>query len=126
MVKGILTAADAHQARALGCDGVLVSNHGGRQFDAAPATIDALPAIADAVGQQMTVLMDSGVTSGLDVRRALWRGAAAAFAGRAFLMGYGALGDEGPAHVIRLLEEEIRLALAQSGATHADNARERN
>jgi L-lactate dehydrogenase (cytochrome) len=70
--------------------------------------------------------MDSGIVSGLDVRRALWRGAAAAFAGRAFLMGYGALGAEGPAHVIRLFEEEIRLALAQSGAASVGNAQEQN
>lgn len=123
VVKGILSVEDAQQVQALGCDGVMVSNHGGRQFDASPAAIDALPAIVAAVGHKMTVLMDSGVVSGLDVRRALWRGALAAFAGRAFLMGCGALGPEGPSHVIRLFEEEIRLALAQSGAVSAGDAR---
>lgn len=123
VVKGVLDPRDARKALALGCDGVLVSNHGGRQFDAAPAAIDALPAIAAAVGHGMTVLMDGGVTSGLDVRRTLWRGAAAGFAGRAFLMAYAALGPEGPAHVMRLFEEEVRLALAQSGSGAARSAR---
>ncbi len=123
LVKGILHPDDAVRAAAIGCDGVLVSNHGGRQFDAAPAAIDALPDIVHAVGDRMTVLMDSGISSGLDVRRALSRGAAAAFAGRALLMGYGALGSEGPDHVLRLLKEEIRLAFMQSGVCDTAQAR---
>ncbi|WP_260924441.1 alpha-hydroxy acid oxidase [Novosphingobium sp. 9] len=123
VVKGVLHPRDAEEAVRLGCEGLLVSNHGGRQFDAAPAAIDALPAIAAAVGDRMTVLMDSGIQSGLDVRRAMARGARAGFAGRAFAMGHAALGREGPAHVIRILEEEIRLALAQSGADAAHYAK---
>jgi (S)-mandelate dehydrogenase len=116
IVKGVLHPDDARRACAIGCDGVLVSNHGGRQFDAAPASIDALPAIVEAASPSMTVLMDSGVSSGLDVARALSLGAKAAFAGRAFLMGYGALGADGADHVMRIFDEEIRLALAQAGA----------
>lgn len=120
VVKGVLHPDDARRAVEVGCDGVFVSNHGGRQFDAAPASIDMLPAIRAAVGTRATVLMDSGVTSGLDIVRAVSMGADAAFAGRAFLMGYGALGHAGAAHVMRLFAEETRLALAQSGRRAAD------
>jgi (S)-mandelate dehydrogenase len=119
VVKGILHPEDAEKAVALGVDGLVVSNHGGRQVDALPAAIDALPAVAAQVGGRATVLMDSGVRSGVDVARALALGASAAFAGKAFLWSLGALGEAGPPHVIDLLIEELKAALGQVGATVA-------
>jgi (S)-mandelate dehydrogenase len=101
---------------ALGVDGLVVSNHGGRQIEALPAAIDALPAIVRQVGKRATVIMDSGIRSGSDVVRAYALGADAAFAGKAFLWGLGALGEEGPGHVIDLLIEETQAALGQLGA----------
>jgi (S)-mandelate dehydrogenase len=119
VVKGILHPQDAEKAVSLGVDGLVVSNHGGRQIEALPAAIDALPAIAAQIGSRATVLMDSGIRSGVDVGRALAVGAAAAFAGKAFLWGLGALGEAGPGHVIDLLVEELRATLGQVGATIA-------
>ena len=119
VVKGILHPQDAEKAVSLGVDGIVVSNHGGRQIEALPAAIDALPAIVAQVGNRATVLMDSGIRSGVDVGRALALGAAAAFAGKAFLWGLGALGEAGPGHVIDLLVEELKATLGQVGATMA-------
>jgi (S)-mandelate dehydrogenase len=123
IVKGILHPEDAEKAVALGVDGVVVSNHGGRQIEALPAAIDVLPAIVKQVGKRATVLMDSGIRSGTDVVRAYALGAAAAFAGKAFLWGLGALGEEGPGHVIDLLVEETRAALGQLGARKPEEVR---
>jgi (S)-mandelate dehydrogenase len=123
IVKGILHPADAEKAVSLGVDGLFVSNHGGRQIDALPAPIDALPAIARQVGKRAAVMLDSGIRSGTDVVRGCALGAAAAFAGKAFLWGLGALGEEGPGHVIDLLIEETQAALGQLGAHTPDEAR---
>ena len=123
IVKGILHPQDAEKAVALGVDGLIVSNHGGRQIEALPASIDVLPAIVRQVGGRATVMMDSGIRSGSDVVRAYALGAATAFAGKAFLWGLGALGAEGPAHVIDLLIEETQAALGQLGARTPDEAR---
>jgi (S)-mandelate dehydrogenase len=123
IVKGILHPQDAEKAVALGADGLFVSNHGGRQIEALPAPIDALPAIVRQVGKRASVLMDSGIRSGTDVVRAYALGANAAFAGKAFLWGLGALGEEGPGHVIDLLIEETQAALGQLGAHTPDEAR---
>ncbi len=123
IVKGILHPQDAEKAVALGVDGLFVSNHGGRQIEALPAAIDALPAIVRQVGTRATVMMDSGIRSGTDVVRAYALGAAAAFAGKAFLWGLGALGEEGPGHVIDLLIEETKAALGQLGARKPDDVR---
>jgi L-lactate dehydrogenase (cytochrome) len=123
IVKGILDPQDAEKAVALGVDGIFVSNHGGRQIEALPAAIDALPAIVAQVGKRATVMMDSGIRSGTDVIRAYALGAAAAFAGKAFLWGLGALGDQGPGYVIDLLIEETQAALGQLGAHAPDDLR---
>ena len=123
VVKGILHPADAETCVSLGVDGIVVSNHGGRQVEGLPAPIDVLPAIARAVGGRATVMLDSGVRSGLDVVRAIALGADAAFAGKAFLWGLGALGAEGPGHVIDLMIEEMRSAFGQIGARRPIDAR---
>ena len=123
IVKGIMHPQDAEKAVALGVDGMFVSNHGGRQIEALPAPIDVLPAIVRQVGNRATVMLDSGIRSGTDVVRAYALGAAAAFAGKAFLWGLGALGEDGPGHVIDLLIEETQSALGQLGALTPQQAR---
>jgi (S)-mandelate dehydrogenase len=92
VLKGILHPLDAAKAVAMGIEGVWVSNHGGRQIEALPPAIDVLPAIVGEVGSRATVIMDSGIRSGVDVIRAVALGAQAGFAGKAFLWGLGALG----------------------------------
>jgi L-lactate dehydrogenase (cytochrome) len=123
VVKGVLHPADAETCVSLGVDGIVVSNHGGRQIEGLPASIDVLPAIVRAVGGRATVMLDSGIRSGLDVVRAVALGADAAFAGKAFLWGLGALGQQGPAHVIDLLIDEMRSAFGQIGALRPVQAR---
>ena len=108
---------------ALGIDGIVVSNHGGRQVEALPAPIDVLPAIRRAVGGRATLMLDSGIRSGLDVVRAVALGADMAFAGKAFLWGLAALGSEGPRHVIDLMIDEMRSAFGQIGARRPADAR---
>ncbi len=123
IVKGIMHPQDAEKAVSLGADGLIVSNHGGRQIEALPAAIDVLPAIVRQAGTRATVMMDSGVRSGSDVVRAYALGAAAVFAGKAFLWGLGAVGTEGPGYVIDLLIDETQAALGQLGACNLDELR---
>ncbi|MYU16411.1 alpha-hydroxy-acid oxidizing protein [Streptomyces sp. SID8361] len=123
VIKGILHPADAERAVRAGADGVLVSNHGGRQSDAAPAAIDVLPAVARAVGGDATVLFDSGVRSGLDVSRAIALGADAAFSGRGFLLGLAAAGRRGGDYVAALLTDELRTAMGQFGVDRPERLR---
>jgi len=123
ILKGILHPQDAAKAVTLGVDGLIVSNHGGRQNEALPAPVDVLSAIVREAGKRATVMMDSGIRSGSDVVRAYALGAAAAFAGKAFLWGLGALGAEGPQHVIDLLIEETQAALGQLGARTPEEVR---
>jgi len=123
VVKGVLHPADAEKCLALGVDGIIVSNHGGRQVEGLPATIDALPAISRAVGSRTALMLDSGIRSGLDVVRAVALGADAAFAGKAFLWGLGALGSKGPVHVIDLFIDEMKSAFGQIGARQPVEAR---
>ena len=119
-----LHPADALRAQALGLDRVIVSNHGGRQFDPAPAPVDMLPAIRAAVGPQFTLILDSGVMSGLDLLRALAVGADAVMVGRGFMLGLAALGAAGGVHVARTLIDEFRIALGQTGALTVAGARD--
>jgi L-lactate dehydrogenase (cytochrome) len=122
-LKGVMDPADADRAVSLGIDAIWVSNHGGRQLEAIPPTIDVLPAIVAEVGTRAKVLLDSGVRSGLDVVRALALGANAALAGKAFLWGLGALGPQGPGHVLDLFGDEARAALGLIGARTLAEAR---
>jgi L-lactate dehydrogenase (cytochrome) len=115
VIKGILHPRDAERAVALGADGIIVSNHGGRHFDGAPASIDVLPAIVAAVGTRATVMIDSGIRSGLDVVRALALGAKAGFTGRPFAYALAALGPVGASHVIDLFFDEIRTEFTHTG-----------
>jgi L-lactate dehydrogenase (cytochrome) len=116
-LKGILHPDDARRAAEAGMDGVVVSNHGGRQVDGAVAALDALPAVVEAVGDRVEVLMDSGIRSGADVVKALALGARAVLLGRPYVYGLGLAGEEGVRHVLRCLLAELELTLALSGAT---------
>jgi 4-hydroxymandelate oxidase len=121
LVKGIETAEDARLACEHGAGGVIVSNHGGRQLDGVPATIDALPEVVEAVDGRVEVLMDGGVRRGTDVARALALGARAVLAGRAPLWGLAARGEDGARQVLELLREEIELALVLLGCPTPDH-----
>jgi isopentenyl diphosphate isomerase/L-lactate dehydrogenase-like FMN-dependent dehydrogenase len=123
-VKGVLTAEDALLAVEHGAAGVVVSNHGGRQLDGVPASIDALPEVVDAVGDRLEVLLDGGVRRGTDVAKALALGARAVLAGRAPIWGLAAGGEEGARAVLELLRAEVETALALLGCrTPADVTR---
>lgn len=115
VLKGVLDVAEALQAVAIGYDGVMVSNHGGRQFDGAPAAITVLPVIARAVGHQAKVLFDSGARSGLDIARALALGADFVLLGRAFMYGVAALGARGGHHTAGILHADLSNNMIQLG-----------
>jgi len=117
VVKGILDAEDARAAVSLGADGIVVSNHGGRQLDGVLSTARALPQIADAVGDRLTVLADGGVRSGLDVVRLLALGAKGVLLGRAWAYALAGGGAAGVTHMLQLIEAEMRVAMALTGAT---------
>ncbi len=114
VIKGVLAAADAKIARESGCDGVIVSNHGGRQLDGAIPSLRVLPEVAAEAGG-MTVMLDSGVRRGTDVLKALALGAQFVFIGRPFLCAAALAGEEGVAHAIRLLSEEVNRDMALLG-----------
>ncbi|XP_029914175.1 2-Hydroxyacid oxidase 1 [Myripristis murdjan] len=115
IVKGILTGEDAIQAVNYGVDGILVSNHGARQLDGVPATLDVLEEVVNAVQGRCEVYMDGGVRRGTDVLKALALGAKAVFIGRPVLWGLACQGDKGVSEVLELLREELRLAMALAG-----------
>ena len=115
VLKGVLHPGDAERAVSLGVEGLFVTNHGGRQIDALPAPIDVLPSIRAAVGRKATLILDSGVRSGVDVARAIACGADAAFAGKSFLWSLGALGPKGARHLIDIYTDDLRASLGQLG-----------
>ncbi|WP_295375776.1 alpha-hydroxy acid oxidase [uncultured Pseudacidovorax sp.] len=121
VLKGILDAEDARRAVDCGADAIVVSNHGGRQLDGAPSAIRALPAIADAVGRETEVWLDSGVRSGQDVLKARALGARGTMIGRAFLYGLGAFGEAGVTRVLQIIRRELDLTMAFCGRTHIDD-----
>jgi L-lactate dehydrogenase (cytochrome) len=123
VIKGVLHPADAERAVSLGVDGMFVTNHGGRQIEALPAPVDVLPAVAAVVKGKATIILDSGVRSGVDVARAVALGADAAFAGKSFLWSLGALGARGPGHLINVYTEDVRATLGQLGCTCVEDLR---
>jgi lactate 2-monooxygenase len=115
VLKGILSVADAERAASAGMDGIIVSNHGGRQVDGAIAALDALPGIAAAVGSRLTVLFDSGIRGGADMLKALALGARAVLIGRPYAFGLGIGGEDGVRHVLRVLRNDFELTMRLSG-----------
>ncbi|MCB1744811.1 MAG: alpha-hydroxy-acid oxidizing protein [Gammaproteobacteria bacterium] len=120
LVKGVLDVEDARRAVEIGLDGIVVSNHGARQFDGAPASIDVLPAIAAAVAGKTRIVFDSGVRGGLDICRALALGADFVLLGRAFIFAVAALGEHGGDHAIELLLADMQSNLSQLGCARLD------
>ncbi len=118
ILKGIMEAEDARLAAQTGADALIVSNHGGRQLDGAPATIDALPSIAQAAGKDIEVWMDSGIRSGQDVLKARALGAQGTLIGRSFLYGLGAFGQEGVAKALQIIQKELDVSMTFCGHTH--------
>src|SRR5688572_12345294 len=115
LIKGVERADDAERAAAVGCDGLVVSNHGGRQLDGAAATLDALPRISQAVGNKLTVLLDGGVRRGVDILKARALGAHAVLTGRATLFGAMAGGEPGARHALQILSSELVRAMQLCG-----------
>ena len=120
VLKGVLTAEDALLAAEHGASAIVVSNHGGRQLDGVPASLDALPEVVEAAGERVEVLVDGGVRRGTDVLKALALGARAVLSGRAVLWGLAAAGQDGAARVLALLREEIEGGLRLLGCTRPD------
>ena len=115
LIKGVLSVADAERAAALGCDGIVLTNHGGRQLDSCVAPIDVLPEIAAAVGKRLSIIIDGGFRRGTDVIKALSLGAQAAMTGRATLYGLAANGERGVERALEILTTEMDRAMGQLG-----------
>jgi len=120
ILKGIQDVEDARLAVASGADALIVSNHGGRQLDGAQSSIEALPAIVQAVGSQIEVHMDGGIRSGQDVLKARALGARGVYIGRAFLYGLGAMGEAGVQKALEIIHRELDLSMAFCGHTRID------
>ena len=120
ILKGIQDVEDARMAVESGADAMIVSNHGGRQLDGAQSSIEALPAIVDAVGKQIEVHMDGGIRSGQDVLKARALGAQGTYIGRAFLYGLGAMGQPGVEKALQIIHNELDLTMAFCGRTQMD------
>ena len=110
-----MNPGDAMAAADLGCDGIIVSNHGGRSLDTLPASIDALPLIAKRIGKRIPVLLDGGVRRGIDVFKALAFGASAVMIGRPYLYGLAAGGALGVARIVEILRTELEMAMGLAG-----------
>jgi isopentenyl diphosphate isomerase/L-lactate dehydrogenase-like FMN-dependent dehydrogenase len=120
LVKGILTVEDAQLAARYGADGIFVSNHGGRQLDGAPSPVEILPQIAEAVGDRLAIMVDSGFRRGTDIVKALALGADMVFVGRATLYGASAGGEEGVLRALDLLKSEVDRVMALLGCPTVD------
>src|SRR5438094_401106 len=120
VLKGILTAEDALLAVQHGVDGIIVSNHGGRQLDSVSASIEALPEVVEAVDGHCEVYLDGGIRRGTDILKALALGARAVLVGRPILWGLAVNGQEGASHVLELLRAELELAMALAGCPTLD------
>jgi len=120
ILKGIQDVYDAHMAVQSGADALIVSNHGGRQLDGAQSSIEALPAIVDAVGQKIEVHMDGGIRSGQDVVKARALGAQGVYIGRSMLYGLGAMGEAGVTKALEIIHKELDLTMAFCGRTQMD------
>jgi L-lactate dehydrogenase (cytochrome) len=120
ILKGIQDVDDAHMAVQSGADALIVSNHGGRQLDGAQSSIEALPAIVDAVGQSIEVHMDGGIRSGQDVVKARALGAKGVYIGRSMLYGLGAMGEAGVTKALEIIHKELDLTMAFCGRTQMD------
>jgi isopentenyl diphosphate isomerase/L-lactate dehydrogenase-like FMN-dependent dehydrogenase len=117
ILKGIMDVEDARLAVASGADAIVVSNHGGRQLDGAPSSIEALPAIVEAVGTRTEVWMDGGIRSGQDVLKAWALGARGTMIGRAMVYGLGALGEAGVTKALQIIHKELDVTMAFCGRT---------
>jgi L-lactate dehydrogenase (cytochrome) len=117
ILKGILDPEDARLALSIGADGIIVSNHGGRQLDGATSTIAALPRVVDAVGDRCEVLMDGGISSGQDVLKALALGARACLIGKSFLYGLAARAEAGVTLALEIIRRELEISMALTGTT---------
>lgn len=126
IVKGIMAPEDARRAVEIGADAIIVSNHGGRQLDGAVSSIRMLPAIMDAVGDQVEVHLDSGIRSGQDVLKALALGAKGTYIGRAFTYGLGAAGQAGVTKALEIIHKELDVTMALCGETDVKNLGEHN
>jgi len=115
VLKGVACEADMEKAIRLGIDGVILSNHGGRQLDAGPSTIHTLQTLREKYQDKITIMMDSGIRSGPDVARTLAEGAAFTFLGRSFMYGVGALGNKGAMHTMDLIKTELQQVMEQIG-----------
>ncbi|MGP9765481.1 alpha-hydroxy acid oxidase [Halomonas sp. AOP13-D3-9] len=115
IIKGILNAEDARRCQRLGADAIVVTNHGGRQLDGSPASLDCLPPIVDAVGKQLEILLDSGIRRGSDIAKALALGANGVLSGRATLYGLAVGGEAGAHHALTLLQQQLHNTLALLG-----------
>src|ERR1700761_6581813 len=115
LIKGVLSVPDAERAAALGCDGIILTNHGGRQLDSCVAPIDVLPEIAAAVGKRLAIIIDGGFRRGTDVIKAIPRGAEAAMTGRATLYGLAANGERGVQRALEILTTEMERSMGQLG-----------
>jgi isopentenyl diphosphate isomerase/L-lactate dehydrogenase-like FMN-dependent dehydrogenase len=121
LIKGVMSAADAAIAVAKGADGIFVSNHGGRQFDSQPATIEALPRIADQVNGRVPIIIDGGIRRGSDIVKAIALGATAASAGRPFAFALAAGGQAGVRHAFDIFQDELATAMGFLGRTRVDD-----
>lgn len=124
LLKGLMHVEDVRRAVSLGCEGVVVSNHGGRVLDSTPSAAAVLPEIVAAVGGECKVLVDSGIRSGLDVFKALAMGADAVCIGRPYIWGLAAEGAMGVAKVIRTLRDELEMTMALAGVSNLDEIRQ--